>query len=635
MIYPLENITEDYDPRFKIFHELMAKKVRDVLLVSTPYNAWIMEEDVRLSERIIHEYRGLNLSNPPRLTWVSSDEEALTALKTRSFDMVITMPNIADENCFALGKKVKEQAPDLPVILLAHSVITSVDFFSGHVKPTGIDRAFIWSGDTDILVALIKSAEDRLNVEYDTSSAGIRVLLFIEDSPQYLSSLLPIFYREIVSQTQAVMEEGLNMEHMLLTMRARPKILIAENYEDAMTLYEQFKPYILGVISDGRFPREGKLCPDSGIDLLSKIKSDRWDIPLLLMSSEPSTAEKVVSIPSFFIDKNSSTLHADVHAYFMEHLGFGDFIFKMPDGREVSRAGNLRSLEKELGTIPDESLLFHAGRNDFSQWLFARTEIILASTLRPASLDDFSNDPTAIRKFLVDAIQERRRSRQKGIIANFDSNDFDPDIEFYKIDRGSIGEKARGLAFASDLFRVNSDLIRKFREVKILFPKSLIITTDVYDAFINDNHLTELADTDLSEKIISENFQQVQLPKWILNDLKIYLNNITCPIAVRTSSSLECGFTDSQSNLPSSVMLSNNDPSIDLRLEHLIQAIKSIYFSIFFRKSKTHFKNIDHRPENEKIALLIQNIAGKEYGDFFSQQFPESQGLIILTLFSH
>ena len=437
-------LRNDFDPRFKIFHELMAKKVRDVLLVSTPYDAWIMEEDVRLSERIIHEYRGLNLSNPPRLTWVSSADEAIQALDEKQFDMVITMPRVADMDCFALAKEIKHRHPSLPVVLFAHSAITSVEFYPGNTKPEGIDRAFVWSGNTDILVALIKSAEDRLNVEHDTYSAGIRVILFVEDSPLYISSLLPILYKELVSQTQAVMEEGLNEEHRLLAMRARPKILIAENYEEAFELYEQFKPYIIGVISDVRYPKQGQLCADAGIKLLTKIKADRWDIPLLLTSSEPSNAEKAKPIPAFFVDKNSQGLHAGVHDFFLDHLGFGDFIFRSEDGTEIDRASNLRTLEKKIETIPDETFLLHAGRNDFSRWLFARTEIVLASKLRPATFDDFAGDVEKMREWLVSTIHARRSRRQKGIVVNFDAQDFDLDTEFFKIGTGSLGGQSQG-----------------------------------------------------------------------------------------------------------------------------------------------------------------------------------------------
>jgi len=624
MTLAIDNLLRDYDPRFKLFHELMAKKIREVLLVSTPYDAWIMEEDVRLSERIINEYRGLNLSNPPRLTWVSSVEEALKALETKKFDMVITMPSIADMDCISLGERIKKTNPDLPVILFAHSTVTSVDFYPGHTKLAGIDRAFVWSGNTDILVALIKSAEDRLNVDYDTSSAGIRVLLFVEDSPQYLSSLLPIFYRELVSQTQAVMEEGLNEEHRLLTMRARPKILIADSYENAISIYEKYKPYILGVISDVRFPKGGKLYSDSGIELLTKIKADRWDIPLLLMSSEPSNHDKAAEIPSYFVDKNSRTLHADVRAFFMEHLGFGDFIFKMPDGREIARATNLRTLENEMNKIPIESLMFHANRNDFSRWLFARTEIILASKLRPASAEDFSYNADEIRKYLVSKIHIRRRRRQNGVIVNFDAHDCDPDTEFFKIGNGSVGGKARGLAFASDLLRLHSEMMQNFGDVDIIIPKSLVITTDGFEAFIQHNHLLEIADIDMPDKEIAERFLQAEFPKWIREDLEVYLKDIHYPLAVRSSSLLEDAQFRAYAGLYRTYMLTNDCQSFIKRTEHVINAIKLVYASTYFRGPKSFSRRVGHRTEEEKMAVIIQSMVGDTYGEHF---YPAISGV--------
>jgi len=617
-------LRNDFDPRFKIFHELMAKKVRDVLLVSTPYDAWIMEEDVRLSERIIHEYRGLNLSNPPRLTWVSSADEAMQALDDKQFDMVITMPRVADMDCFALAKEIKQRDPSLPVVLFAHSAISSVEFYPGNTKPEGIDRAFVWSGNTDILVALIKSAEDKMNVEFDTSSAGIRVILFVEDSPLYISSLLPILYRELVSQTQAVMEEGLNEEHRLLAMRARPKILIAENYEEALELYEQFKPYIIGVISDVRYPKQGQLCADAGIQLLSKIKQDRWDIPLLLTSSEPSNASKAASIPAFFVDKNSQGLHAGVHDFFLDQLGFGDFIFRSKDGSEIDRASNLRTLEKKIETIPPESFLRHAGRNDFSRWLFARTEIVLASKLRPATFDDFSGDVESMREWLVSTIHARRSRRQKGIVVNFDAHDFDLDTEFFKIGTGSLGGKARGLAFASNLLQRHADLHTKHPDINIIVPQSLVITTEGYDSFIQENKLLELANSGLPDQEIAQHFLKAAIPGWIKKDLIAYLRKVNHPIAIRSSSLLEDAQFRAYAGLYRTYMLPNDCTDFSMRLEHLLTAIKLVYASTYFRGPKSFSQRVGHRTEEEKMAVIIQKMVGEDYKGHF---YPAISGV--------
>ncbi|MGD2013555.1 MAG: phosphoenolpyruvate synthase PpsA, partial [Desulfobacterales bacterium] len=415
MVIETDHFADETHSSFKIFHELMTQKVREILLVSSLYDFCIMEEDGRLSERIIHEYRGLNLSQPPRITWVASAEEALAALDTRNFDMVITMPRLADMDTFALGRKIKSKMPDLPVILMTHSALAlTSDFIPQKIRSQGIDRVFVWSGNTDILLALIKNAEDRLNVIRDTELAGVRVILFVEDSPIYASVLLPILYRAIVLQAQAVMVEGLNEEHRLLTMRARPKILYAINLKEARRLFKQFEPYILGVISDVSFPDNHEIDHNAGIKLLCEIKKERFDIPLLLTSSEPSNRQKAAKIPASFIDKNSPSLLSEVRSFFVKKLGFGDFVFRMPDGREIGRAANFRALEKILPTIPYESLSHHWGNNDFSRWLFARSEIRLASKWRPLRDTDFGGQVEMMRQYLIDTIRARRKLRQQG-----------------------------------------------------------------------------------------------------------------------------------------------------------------------------------------------------------------------------
>ncbi|MEE4264216.1 MAG: PEP/pyruvate-binding domain-containing protein, partial [Desulfobacteraceae bacterium] len=540
MALEIESFRDDFDPRFKIFHELMARKVRDILLVSTPYDAWILEEDCRLSERIINEYRGLNLSNPPRFTWVSSAQEALAMLDEKKFDMVITMSQLADMDVFTLGEEIKKKVPDLPVVLLAHDSLPppAQECLLDYSRTPGIDRSFVWSGNTDILVALVKSAEDRLNVEHDTEFAGIRVILFVEDSPTYISSLLPVLYKELVSQTQAIMEYRLNEEHKLLTMRARPKILIAENFEEANQLFEKFEPYVLGVISDVRIPRNCVLDENAGVAFLSKIKKERFDIPLLLTSSESINADKAKNIPAAFVDKNSPSLHAEVRSFFLDQLGFGDFVFRKPDGRELARASNLRKLEEILRTLPEDSFVQHCSRNDFSRWLFARTEIMLASKMRPLRYDDFSSVESH-RKYLISMIQSRRLRLQKGVVADFDAGDFDPDTEFFKIGKGSLGGKARGLAFVANLLQRLPAIHKKFEDVNIFVPQTLVVTTEGFDAFIEENHLKELAKSDAPDEEIAGVFHGANFPQWIAEELKAYLERINYPLAVRSSSLLE------------------------------------------------------------------------------------------------
>ena len=610
------------DFRFKLFHELMAKKVRNILLVSTPYDAWIMEEDCRLSERIVNEYRGLNLSQPPRLTWVSSAAEALAALDRKAFDMVITMPRLKDMGAAALGHRIKQKAPHIPVVLLSHDAIPSPDMVEADNAP-GIDRTFVWSGNTDILVALIKSAEDRMNAETDTQSAGVRVILFVEDSPYYLSSLLPILYRELVGQTQAVMEGTLNEEHRLVTMRARPKILVAGNYEEALALYERFEAHVLAVISDVRFSRNGMLDQAAGVDFLKHVRAKRFDIPLLLTSSESDNAAKADAIPAAFVDKNSDTLHQDVRRFVKDHLGFGDFIFRLPDGTQIGRASNLKALEHHLKTIPEASFKYHCNRNDFSRWLFARTEMALAAALRPIHDDDFSDVETH-RRHLVNMIADRRKQRQKGVVADFDAADADFDTEFFKIGKGSLGGKARGLAFISSLLRQNPELTARYNGVDIVVPQTLVITTDGFESFVEDNALHYLSKTDLPDEKIAELFVGGRFPGWIEEKLRDYLRHVNYPLAIRSSSLLEDAQFRAYAGLYRTYMISNDCPDLEMRLNHLIHAIKLVYASTYYKGPKAFSKRVGHRTEEEQMAVVIQKMVGSKYGNSF---YPAISGV--------
>jgi hypothetical protein len=528
-------------------------------------------------------------------------------------------------NVFDLSAEIKKKVPDLPVVLLAHdsSPPPTQECLLDFTRPPGIDRSFVWSGNTDILVALVKSAEDRLNVEHDTEFAGIRVILFVEDSPTYISSLLPVLYRELVSQTQAIMEYRHHEEHKLLTMRARPKILVAESFEEANQLFEKHEPYVLGVISDVRFPRNCILDENAGVTFLSKIKKERFDIPLLLTSSEPSNAEKAKKIPAAFVDKNSPSLHAEVHSFFVDQLGFGDFVFRKPDGWEIARAPTLRKLEEILRHIPEDSFVHHATRNDFSRWLFARTEIMLASKVRPLRDEDFKSVEDH-RQYLVSLIQTWRQRRQKGVVANFEASDFDLDTEFLKIGKGSLGGKARGLAFVANLLQRLPAIHKKFKDVNIFVPQTLVITTEGFDFFVEENGLRELAKSDAPDAEIAEAFRNASFPQWIAEDLKIYLDRIKYPLAVRSSSLLEDAQFRAYAGLYQTYMLPNDHPDLEIRLEQLISAIKLVYASTYFRDPKAFSKRVGHRTEEERMAVIVQQLVGERYGGYF---YPAISGV--------
>jgi len=615
-------LSETPDDSFKIYYELMPKRVSDVLLVSSPYDAFIMDEDGRLAEGIIHEYRGLNLTRPPRLTWVSTAQEALSALSKKWFDLVITMPRLDDMSPYALGREIKNMYPGLPVYLLVHDIIE---------LPTGdqlsecgsVDHMFVWSGNTDLLLAMIKTVEDMQNAAHDTAKAEVRIIIYIEDSPIYSASMLPLLYREIVTQTQAVMDDSLNEEHRILKMRARPKILYAKNFEEASALYKQFSPYVLSILSDVSFPREGVMDHEAGFSFLAQVKSDLPDLPLLIVSSAETNRQKAAGIPAVFLNKNSAVLNTEIRTFFIDHLGFGDFLFRRPDGTVVARVSNLQAMENTLTSVPDESLYHHALRNDFSSWLMARSEIRIASKLQRISADEFDS-VSDIRSYLTSTIRETRLGRQKGVITDFSSGGFNADIDFAKLGKGSIGGKARGLAFITSLLKNSPRLQSDFPAVDISIPKTLVIATEGFDAFIRENILKDLSYADLSDTKIMGIFASAPLPDGLRQDLESYLQGVGYPLAVRSSSLLEDARNQPCAGLYHTYMLPNNHPDIAVRLEQLSRAVRLVYASTYLEVPRSFIGRTLHRIEDEKMAVILQALTGREQDGLY---YPAVSGV--------
>ncbi len=614
--------SEDFDLSFKVFHELMAQKVTEILLISSPYEAFIMEEEGRLAERIIHEYRGLNLSRPPMLTWVSTAREALNILTEKNFDLVITMPQVDEMDAYVLGRKIKAIHPDLPVYLMIQNTSKHL-LEQKYGDRSSIDRRCVWYGNTDLLLAMIKNIEDRMNVAYDTERARVRVIILVEDSPIYYSSLLPLLYKEIVTQTQAVMEESVNDEHRILRMRARPKILVAENYEEALDLYRQYRPYLLSVFSDVRFPTNDRMDDKAGFRLLSMIRQDNPDLALLNLSSEESNRQQAEKIPAVFLNKNSPILHSEIRSFFINYLGFGDFVFRFPGGQEIARASNLREMEKILPSIPDESVFYHGQRNHFSSWLMARSEVMLASKLKPVKVSDFPGAGD-LKKYLAGCIYERRKGRQKGLITELVTGSFDPDADFIKVGKGSLGGKARGLAFISTQLKENPKLQKKFENVDIQVPKSLVLSTEGFDAFVNENSLKELATADLSDEEITRLFLAAHFPGSLVGDLELFIRQARYPLAVRSSSLLEDAQFQPFAGIYKTYMLPNTHRNRSIRLERLIMAVKLVYASTYFQTPKAYARSTFHRMEDEKMAVAIQQLTGSACGDYF---YPAVSGV--------
>ena len=604
---------KEYEPKFSGFHDLMAYRVREILLVSSPYDAFVLEEDGRLSERIFGEYLDLNLQFVPRITHVNSASEAFTALQVHSYDLVITMTRIADMNPLEFGRKIKETYPGKPVILLTYESIHT-DLLIGIREERCIDKIFFWSGNTRILLAIVKYIEDRENAEAD-SRQGVQVILVIEDSPVYYSLFLPIIYTEIMKQTQYLISHGVNDLQRLLRMRARPKIILAETYEEAIEQFDRFKQNLIGIISDVRFPKGGKIDTEAGFKLSEKVKAEIPDLPILLQSRELAIEPVARQRGVYFLNKNTANMSQELQYFILNKFGFGDFVFRYPDGREIGKASNLTEFEKMVQTIPDESLRYHAERNHFSRWLRARTEFEMADELRPKKASDFK-DNTELRNFILGCIEKLFNRMQSGTITDFGLSRIDIRNSFIKLGSGSIGGKGRGIAFINALISQNR-FVETYGDIEIKTPHSFILCSDVFEEFMEMNHLLDTAIRIRDDETIAARFVSSGLPPAIEEKLMTLLEKVHYPLAVRSSSMLEDSQMIPFAGLYRTYMIPNNHPDIAIRFRQLTDAIKLVYASIFYQSPREYIKNAELRIEDEKMAVLIQQVAGEPHDDIF------------------
>ncbi len=613
MIEDLEYNITSFDPHFRIFHELMAFKVQNILLVSSLYDAFIMEEDGSIATQVIREYQGLSLSGAPKITRVSSVKEALDYVSRKQFDLVITMPFLSGMNAFEVGLEIKKIVSSIPIILMTHS-FRMIQPFLGQNNSFGIDNIFLWCCGADLLVALVKNVEDHVNAVADTTRAMVRVIIYIEDSPADRSFFLPLIYREVVGQTQSVLDESLNEKHRLLRMRARPKVLMATNYEEALSLFEAYKPFVFGIISDARFPRKDKIDSNGGVKFLKYVREQIRDLPLLLLSAEPHNKDKAETIPAVFINKTSPSITEELHEFFNDHLGFGDFVFRMPDETEICRARTIRELEEMLRIIPNESLLFHAGRNHFSNWVMARAEVALARRLHKEYITKIENIDD-MREDLVFKVHALRKLRQQGVVTKFKPKGYDPEVmDFVKMGEGSLGGKARGLAFMWARMQNVHGEGSIISEMDVLIPKTCVIAADGFVEFISDNHLFRFEEK--SDDEIVNTFLHASLPPWLHQNLCVFLEKCNFPLTVRSSSLLEDGLYRPFAGLYSTYFLANNHPDFSVRLFQLENAIKLIYASTWFEGPQSFAKTTgDSR--DDAMAIILQQVVGADYNGYW------------------
>ncbi|MGE5343256.1 MAG: PEP/pyruvate-binding domain-containing protein [Candidatus Omnitrophota bacterium] len=605
----------DYKPQFVRFYDLMKFRVREILLVSSTYDAFVLEEDGALSDRIFSEYMGIGLSLQflPRITRVSTADEALELLKNASFDLVITMTRLSGMNLMEFGRKVKEIKP-IPVILLTFEWV-AVEFLIRIREIKNIDKVFYWTGDPRILLAIIKYVEDLRNVDNDIR-LGVQVILLIEDSPKYHSMFLPMLYVELMQQTRLLISEGVNDLHRLLRMRARPKILMAETYEEGKELYRKYKENLLGVISDVGFPRNKEIDEFAGIRFAKVVKREIPDLPFLLQSSEIRVEEIARSHGLDFLHKKSPNLLHDLHAYILSHFGFGDFVFRNAAGGEVmGRAGNLHEFEEKIQHIDRDSLIYHAARNHISLWLKARTEFEAAEKLRPKKISDY-NDVEEVRRVILQEIQKIKTRNQTGVITDFGQTELDYRNAFIRLSSGSLGGKGRGIAFLNALL-ARTRLAERFDNIEIKTPNTFVICSEIYERFIRDNDLHSFAMNEMNNDTIARRFLKAPLPEEIVRDLQVLLEKIHYPIAVRSSSILEDSQTLPFAGLYSTYMLPNNHPELKNRAKQVCDAVRLVFASVFFKSPKEYVKNTNFRIEEEKMSVIIQELVGQVYNNKF------------------
>jgi CheY-like chemotaxis protein len=601
----------------------MARRIENVILVSSTYDTFILQEDGQLSALVLAEFLELNLHHTTGVVHVPSGAEAIELAKNDSrFNLIVSAVHAGDMNAVDLAQAAREAGLEIPVVLLAFDGGQLAEFMAGHdLSP--LERVFLWQGDSRILLAIIKYMEDKLNAPFDCGVAGIQVILLVEDNIRFYSSFLPIVYSEIIRHTQTLIGEGVNLAHKILRMRARPKILLCGTFEEAWERFQTYEDNVLGVISDVEFPQDGRLDPEAGLAFARLVK-DAWpDIPVILQSGHPESRGLADAVEARFLLKDSPTLLTDLRRFIIDDFLFGDFIFRMPDGAPVGRARDLRELIDLLHTVPVESITYHAAHNHFSRWLKARTEFHLAHHLRPTKPSDYST-PEDERRYLIDQIEIYRREQARGSVADFDPTTFDVSTSFARIGEGSLGGKARALAFVRHLLR-DFEVSDEFPGVEVAVPPAVVLATSVFDDFLEDNALREFALASRDDAAIEERFLRGSLRPDTIEALAAFLALAHYPLAVRSSSLLEDSQYQPLAGVYHTYMLPNNHDQHAVRLEQLTRAVKRVLASAFLTYAKNYFAFTPYRLEEEKMAVIVQRLVGQAHGARF---YPDLAGVV-------
>ncbi len=605
------------------FQNLMRNRVHEILLVSSLYDSFILSQDGHLNVMMIGEFTDMNLYHTPNLTRVSSSAEALEAVHYGPrFNLIITTSNIGEMHGLEFARTLKAENRRVPIVLLAYDQ-QEVNELIERYDTSALDHIFLWQGDFTALLAIVKLAEDKKNVDHDTHMMGVQTILLVEDNVKFYSAYLPAIYTEVMKQSQNLISEGLNLPDKLLRMRARPKILHATTYEQAWEYYTRYEEYMLGVLTDIEFLHGGKKDSRAGVELAQQMRKRRPELPILMQSFDGSNAERAQEVGANFAKKNSPTLLKELRAFMMSNFGFGDFIFrKQEGGEELDRAVDLRSLQTKLQTVPAECLVYHGQRDHFSTWLKARTEFDLAQKLKPRKVEDYGS-PEDLRLELIESLGTFRQERRRALVTDFDPINFEASGTFAVIGEGSLGGKARGLAFANRLIEL-SGLRDEFSDIEISVPPTVVLSTDIFDKFMEANDLWEFALHCEDDEKLTERFLQAELPEAIEANLRFLTELMDCPLAVRSSSLLEDSQYQPFAGVYETFMLANDHPDPTRRIDILAEVIKRIYCSTFKTVSKRYIKATAYRLEEEKMAVMIQSVVGAPHEDRF---YPDVSGV--------
>ena len=613
------------------FVNLMTKRIFNILIVANPYDAFMLEDDGRIDEKLFDEYMELGMRYPPTFTQVSTTEDAAEALKTTDIDLVICMPGNADNDAFAVARDVKQMAPYIPIVVLtpfSHGITKRIE----NEDMSIFDYVFCWLGNTNLILSIIKLIEDQMNIEHDIKEAGVQMILLVEDNIRFYSSVLPNLYNYILAQSKNFSTEALNPHAAAQRKRGRPKVVLATTYEEAIHWYEMYHDNVLGVISDTRFPMQGvngRLAhveegdPEAGLKLLREIRHRDEYVPLILQSSEIQNKAKAEAEHFHFVDKNSKKMNVDLRKLIEEHMGFGDFVFRNPVTKEeVARVSTLKELQDNIFKIPHDSLLYHVSRNNMSRWLCARAIFPVSKFLKTVTWHKLQ-DVDAHRQIIFDAIVQYRRMKNIGVVAVFDRLKFDRYAHFARIGEGSLGGKGRGLAFLDNIIKRHPEL-NQFENATVQIPKTVVLCTDFFDEFMDKNNLWGIALSDASDEEILQHFLKAQLPDALIADFFTFFEAVKSPIAVRSSSLLEDSHYQPFAGIYSTYMIPYLEDKYEM-LRMLACAIKGVYASVYYRDSKAYMTATSNVIDQEKMAVILQEVVGQQYGTRF---YPTFSGVL-------